>query len=207
MPREGLLVLLECMRKVFCSYPCRLVDIELVEDRAFFHCPKTFLVIRRSREIHEQYHRTEWLSSHIIRNSPHNFFDLDGRAIRQVNQENLFPLMADGLDWLMPGETLPSVAFALLAFGAAFEALVAIVARSFPVRALRASLHDGRIKFSLRLWIVGPVTGEHFIFVNCPHFIPGNVYVHVFVAHNRRAMWNYDGPVLRHRHRHAGQYR
>ena len=108
---------------------------------------------------------------------------------------------------LIHGETPPCLAFALLAFAAAFEALVAIAARSFPVRTLRASLHDRRIKFSLRLWIVGPVTGEHFIFVNCPHFIPVNVYVHVFVAHNRRAMWNYDGPILRHPHRHARQYR
>jgi hypothetical protein len=40
------------------------------------------------------------------------------------------------------------------------------------------------------------VTGENLIFFNCPHFISVNVHVHVFVAHNRGAMWNYDRSVL-----------
>ena len=39
------------------------------------------------------------------------------------------------------------------------------------------------------------MTGGNLIFFNCPHVISVNVHVHVFVAHNCGAMWNYDRPI------------
>jgi hypothetical protein len=53
-PRESYKVLLEDWGEVLRSDPCRFLDVGLVEDRAFFHCPQRSMVKQRSGEIREQ---------------------------------------------------------------------------------------------------------------------------------------------------------